>query len=72
MTPREFEKLTGLNGNECATLLRVSHSKWYEWRDGQRTVPPYIVASMEAHAALFRAGMLAPVLARRQAEKRKA
>lgn len=54
MTPEEFEKKTGLTGWQAMRLLCVSKSKYYEWRRGVRTIPHYIVASMEAHAKLAR------------------
>ena len=58
MTPAEFERETGLIGSAAAALLRVSRSKWYEWRDGSRALPAYIEASMIAHAAAIRAGLI--------------
>lgn len=67
MTPQQFESVTGLSGYESANLLRVSKSKWYEWSGGNRALPPYVEASMEAHAALARAGMLIPLIERRKA-----
>lgn len=74
MTPQQFEASTGLSGYEAANLLRVSKSKWYEWAKGAgepggRALPPYILASMEAHLALHRAGLLRPLIARREAER---
>lgn len=58
MTQQEFEARTGLTGYQAADLLKVTKSKWYEWRRGERPTPPYILASMEAHCALIEAGML--------------
>lgn len=66
MSPSEFEAITGLSGYEAAILLRVSKSKWYEWASGGRDLPPYIEASMEAHAALAKVGALAPLVERRK------
>ena len=71
MTPQQFEAATGLSGYAAANLLRVSKSKWYEWSAGSRVLPPYIEASMESHLALHRAGLLAPVIARRLALTRR-
>lgn len=70
MSPSEFEAITGLSGYESAHLLRVSKSKWYEWSGGGRSLPPYIAASMEAHVALHRAGLLAPIVERRELARR--
>jgi len=70
MNPAQFEKITGLSGYAAHHLLRVSKSRYYEWRDGGREVPPYIEASMEAHAALARAGLLAPLIERRNRERK--
>lgn len=70
MTPHQFEAAVGLSGYDCATLLLVSKSKWYAWSRGERDVPPYIVASMEAHLALHRAGLLRPIVERRKAERK--
>ncbi len=70
MTPQQFEAATGLSGYEAAHLLLVSKSKWYEWSGGGRALPPYIQASMEAHLALHRAGLLVPLIARRKAERK--
>lgn len=74
MTPQQFEAATGLSGYEAANLLRVSKSKWYEWskapgEPGARELPPYILASMEAHLALHRAELLRPLIERRKAER---
>ena len=65
MRPADFEKKTGLSGYDAHRLLRVSKSKYYEWRRGERPIPPYIEASMEAHAACGRDAMDA-MLARRR------
>ena len=65
MTPAQFENKTGLSGYDAHLLLRVSKSKYYEWRRGDREVPDYITASMEAHACL-RKDTLAKLLARRK------
>lgn len=70
ITPRQFEAATGLSGYESANLLCVSKSKWYEWSAGGRPLPPYIQASMEAHLALHRAGILVPLIERRKAERK--
>lgn len=70
MTPHEFEKATGLSGYDCAILIGCSSSKWYEWGTGKRPLPRYILASMEAHLALYRSGMLVPLLERRKAARR--
>ena len=50
MTPEEFEQRTGLSGYRASRLLRVSESKYYAWRRGDRVVPGYIESSMVAHA----------------------
>lgn len=70
MTPQQFEAAVGLSGYDCATILRVSRSKWYAWANGERPLPPYIQASMEAHLALHRAGLLRPMIDRRKAERK--
>lgn len=56
MTPAEFEDATGLSGYAAANLLRVSKSKWYEWRDGVRPLPRYVEQSMVAHVEAIRRG----------------
>jgi hypothetical protein len=58
MTPLEFEEKTGLSGYAAHKLLRVTNSKWYEWRNGKRKTPAYIEASMVAHAAAISAGAI--------------
>lgn len=57
MTPEAFEAATGLAPLECAALLCVSPGKWYDWRRGDRKVPPYIAASMRAHLLLHERGV---------------
>lgn len=57
MTPADFEKATGLAPLECAALLKVSLGKWYDWRRGDRKVPPYIVSSMRAYLMLNERGV---------------
>ena len=58
-TPVEFERLTGLTGWTCARkIIRCQFQRWYDWRDGVRPIPPYIQASIDAHAKLHRAGLL--------------
>lgn len=70
ITPQQFEAVTGLSGYESANLLCVSKSKWYEWSAGGRPLPPYIQASMEAHLALHRAGLLRQIIERRNADRK--
>lgn len=57
MKPKCFEESVGLTGPQCAVLLRVSVGKWYDWRRGDRKVPPYIAASMRAHLLLHERGV---------------
>ena len=58
-TPAEFEQLVKRTGWTCARkIIRCQHTRWYDWRDGIREIPPYIQASIDAHAKLFRAGLL--------------
>lgn len=62
MTPKCFEESVGLTGPQCAVLLRVSAGKWYDWRRGDRKVPPYIEASMKAYLMLHLRGVILRML----------
>ena len=58
MSPSEFENATGLSGYAAAKLIKASQSKYYEWRGGARSLPPYIAASLRAHALALNAGLI--------------
>lgn len=55
---REFEEQTGKTPAQIAEMLRVAPQRLYSWRSGQRPLPPYIEASMQAHAAALAAGWI--------------
>ena len=56
MEPIEFEEATGLSGYKAARLLRVNPPTYYTWRRGERPVPAYIQASMNAHVEAMARG----------------